>query len=208
MGSKASKRRISGGEAAKAPTCYVIAVPNGAGKTTFALNYLPRIASCHDFINVDEIAAGLSPLDYEAGLLSAGRIFLQLLDKKIAMHKDFAFETTLSGRGYLPKIAEWRRSGWRVVLIYLYLPNADFSAMRVQHRVLQGGHNIPKADILRRYPRSLRNLFDYAEVCDFTVCLDNTNDSTVCIFEKRLGEPMEIHDLARYAMLRKEARNE
>ena len=53
------------------PRCYVIAGPNGAGKTTFALKYLPMIASCHDFINVDEIAAGLSPLDYEAGLIQA-----------------------------------------------------------------------------------------------------------------------------------------
>lgn len=41
---------------------FIIAGPNGAGKTTFALEFLPREADCPDFINVDLIAAGLSPL--------------------------------------------------------------------------------------------------------------------------------------------------
>ena len=44
------------------PTCWIIAGPNGAGKTTFALEYLPKVANCAQFVNVDLIAAGLSPL--------------------------------------------------------------------------------------------------------------------------------------------------
>ena len=104
----------------KQPHCYVVAGPNGAGKTTFALEYLPQIVSCHDFINADEIAKGLSPLNYEAGLLSASKIFLETLDRKITERKDFSFETTLSGRTYLPRIVEWRKSGWIVTLFYLY----------------------------------------------------------------------------------------
>ena len=80
----------------KQPQCYVIAGPNGAGKTTFALKYLPLIASCYDFINADEIAKGLFPLNYEAGLLKAGKLFLEILEQKIAERKDCAFETTLS----------------------------------------------------------------------------------------------------------------
>ena len=65
----------------KQPQCYVIAGPNGAGKTTFALKYLPLIASCYDFINADEIAKGLSPLDYNAGLLKAGNDALPICQK-------------------------------------------------------------------------------------------------------------------------------
>ena len=96
----------------KQPHCYVVAGPNGAGKTTFALKYLPRIVSCRDFINADEIAKGLSPLNYEAGLLRASKIFLETLNRKIEERNDFAYETTLSGRTYLPRIVEWRKSGW------------------------------------------------------------------------------------------------
>ena len=39
------------------PTCWIIAGPNGAGKTTFALEYLPQVAGCTNFINADLIAA-------------------------------------------------------------------------------------------------------------------------------------------------------
>ena len=67
----------------KQPTCYIVAGPNGAGKTTIALQYLPKIVSCNNFINADEIAKGVSPLDFEAGLLQASKIFLKTLNQKI-----------------------------------------------------------------------------------------------------------------------------
>ena len=38
------------------PWCVVVGGPNGAGKTTFALEYLPRYAACHEFVNPDLIA--------------------------------------------------------------------------------------------------------------------------------------------------------
>lgn len=185
----------------KQPQCYVIAGPDGAGKTTFALKYLPLIASCYDFINADEIARGLSPLDFEAGLLRAGKIFLETLNRKIADRKDFAFETTLSGRTYLPRIAEWRKAGWNVTLLYLYIPGIAFSAQRVRQRVLKGGHDIPHEDIVRRYPRSIRNLFAYADVCDKTMCFDNTGNQVVLIFEKEYGQPLFIQDKERFSKI-------
>ena len=186
----------------KQPRCYIFAGPNGAGKTTFALTYLPVMASCYDFINADEIAKGLSPLDFDAGQPKAGKIFLETLNRKITARKDFALETTLSGRTYLSRIGQWRRSGWKVVLFYLYIPSAGFSLERVRQRVLQGGHNIPPEDISRRYPRSIRNLFDYAEICDQTFCFDNSGSQAVPIFEKRFGMPLEIHDAGRFSRLR------
>ena len=185
----------------KQPHCYVVAGPNGAGKTTFALKYLPRIVSCHDFINADEIAKGLSPLNYEAGLLRGSKIFLETLNRKITERNDFAFETTLSGRTYLPRIVEWRGSGWMVTLFYLYIPDAEFSSQRVRHRVLEGGHDIPAEDIVRRYPRSIRNLFDYAEVCDHTFCFDNTGNHIVSIFEKKFGQSIEVQDMERFTKI-------
>ncbi len=185
------------------PQCYVIAGPNGAGKTTFALKYLPLIASCYDFINADEIARGLSPLDFEAGLLKAGKIFLENLNLKIRQRKDFAFETTLSGRTYLPRIVEWRKAGWFVTLFYLYIPSAGFSAQRVHKRVLAGGHDIPPEDIVRRYPRSIRNLFAYSDVCDKTMCFDNTGNQIIPIFEKHYGRPLDIQDKERFSKIQR-----
>ncbi|MFA7393989.1 MAG: Zeta toxin family protein, partial [Pigmentiphaga sp.] len=83
------------------PTCWIIAGPNGAGKTTFALDYLPAVAQCQTFINADLIAAGLSPLNPEREQLAASKLYLAEIDRCERARQDFAFETTLSGRGYL-----------------------------------------------------------------------------------------------------------
>ncbi len=187
--------------AKKHPVCYIVAGPNGAGKTTFALQYLPKIASCNNFINADEIARGISPLDIEAGLLPASRIFLQTLHQKLKQRETFAFETTLSGLSYSVRIPRWQESGWKVILIYLYIPSADFSALRVRQRVEQGGHNIPSEAILRRYPRSIRNLFLYADICDRTFCFDNKLGSVKPVFEKIKGKPAEIFDFETYTKI-------
>ncbi len=171
----------------KHPTCYVIAGPNGAGKTTFAMKYLPEIADCRIFINADEIAKGLSPLDVEAAQLQASKIFLSSIDEHIRRRENFAFETTLSGKTYQKKIREWREAGWQVKLFYLWLPNAESSARRVEFRVKQGGHNIPLEAIERRYPRSIENLFEYAEICDSVTCYDNSESIVELIFSQNDG---------------------
>lgn len=187
--------------AKKQPICYIVAGPNGAGKTTFALQYLPKIVSCNNFINADEIAKGVSPLNFEAGLLQASKIFLQSLNQKIENKETFAFETTLSGRSYLTQIPQWQQAGWKVVLIYLYIPSAEFSAFRVQQRFEQGGHNVPADAIVRRYPRSIKNLFLYSEVCDQTLCFNNKLGDVRPVFEKLKGQPLEIMDNVTYSKI-------
>lgn len=112
------------------PTCWIIAGPNGAGKTTFALAYLPEMAGCANFINADLIAAGLSPLSPERQLVAASRLFLKEIEARMAQREDFAFETTLAGRGYLKLIQRMRNDGWQVELIYLALPSVEMSKPR------------------------------------------------------------------------------
>jgi predicted ABC-type ATPase len=82
------------------PRVIIIAGPNGAGKTTFAREFLPQEAQCPVFINADLIAAGLSPFAPEAAAIKAARIMLSEIDEHVAHQRSFAFETTLSGRGY------------------------------------------------------------------------------------------------------------
>lgn len=73
------------------PTCWIIAGPNGAGKTTFAMEFLPEVAKCHNFINADLIAAGLSPLAPEKELLNASRLFLAEIQNRIKARASFVF---------------------------------------------------------------------------------------------------------------------
>lgn len=120
---------------------------------------MPTVANCRRFINADLIAAGLSPLAPEQQLLAASRLALREIADCIAATQDFAFETTLAGRSYLKLVARLLALGWRVELIYLALPSAEMSRLRVAERVKHGGHDIAAADIARRFPRSLHNLF-------------------------------------------------
>jgi len=136
------------------PTCYIVAGPNGAGKTTFAQTYLPKVIGCTRFVNADAIAAGLSPLNPEDVKVEAGKLLFHKIEAYAAAHETFAFESTLSGLTYLPRIRQLQGQGYQVVVHYLHIPAVSLAISRVKNRVLEGGHHIPEADIRRRFQRS------------------------------------------------------
>lgn len=181
----------------ESPVVHIVAGPNGAGKTTFAMDYLLNEEKVLDFINADMIAKGISPLNPEAVQLEAGKIFLRLLDEKIAHRRSFAFETTLSGNQYLKKVKEWKASGWEIVLHFLWIPDAEFSKLRVQERVAQGGHNIPTDAIERRYARTLANLGRFCDVCDSVICYDNSTLGRAKIFSF-IGKVLIVENASLY----------
>ena len=86
------------------PNLYIIAGCNGAGKTTASFTVLPEMLDCDEFINADEIARGLSPLNPERASIEAGRLMLTKIDKLISNKTDFAFETTLATKSYVKTI--------------------------------------------------------------------------------------------------------
>lgn len=188
-----------------APTCWIIAGPNGAGKTTFALNYLPEVADCRHFINADAIAAGLAPLAPETAQLAASRLYLAEIERAVSVKQDFAFETTLAGRGYLKLVDRLMGAGWRVELIYLALPSMELSRLRVAERVAHGGHNIPAAAIERRFARSLHNLFTrYAPRVSRARCYLNNERVPIPVFEQQ-GEHRDIMNVQACEHLQREA---
>lgn len=187
------------------PVCRIIAGPNGAGKTTFALTYLPQVAPGSGFVNADLIAAGLSPLAPEQRLVAASRLFLRQIREHVAERRDFAFETTLAGRGYLRLIKTLRETGWRVELLYLALPSVELSRRRVAERVAHGGHAVADADITRRFPRSLRNLFEcYAGAVDEAHCLLNDGPAALLVFSQ-VGQERTVFEESIYHQLMQEA---
>jgi len=162
----------------------IIAGPNGAGKTTFAREYLTKEANCPDFINVDLIAAGLSPFDPDRAAIRAGRLMLSEIERRVKKGDSFAFETTLSGHVYARLIPRWRKAGYRVRLIFLSLPNADIAIGRVKMRVAQGGHNVASAVVRRRFESGLRNFQDsYKHLVDRWWWYDNSGSVPQLISE-------------------------
>lgn len=160
----------------------VFAGPNGAGKTTFARSFLPAEADLPRFINADLIAAGLAPFAPESAAARAGRLMLEEIARSARCGESFAFETTLSGRGYLRHIGQWRVTGYRVSLFFLSLPDAEAAIARVASRVRQGGHGVPEAVIRRRFAAGLENFHRYYKLAvdDWTL-YDNSGSEPVLL---------------------------
>ena len=160
----------------------IIAGPNGAGKTTFAFRYLGLEQRGIPFVNADLIASGLDPTEPGRADIQAGRLMLAELDRHTQEGRSFAFETTLSGRGYLRKIRRWRADGYRVSLIFLSLPSAEAAIRRVAQRVSRGGHHVPPDVVWRRFAAGLRNLRElYSYEVDSWVLYDNRHDRPTVI---------------------------
>ncbi|WP_047534035.1 AAA family ATPase [Methylotenera sp. N17] len=163
----------------------IIAGPNGAGKTTFAREYLPNEANCPIFINADLIAAGLAPFAPETAAIKAARLMLKEIELNVKAGNNFAFETTLSGKTYAKDIAEWKKLGYHITLVFLSLPNAEFAIQRVAARVAAGGHNILEPIIRRRFKAGIGN-FDriYKPLSDTWALYDNSGEQPILIERK------------------------
>ncbi len=190
----------------KAAHCYIVAGPNGAGKTTFATKFLPLYANCRNFINPDLLARAYSPFDPDAGLVRAGRAVLERIAEFTAARTDFAFETTLAGRTYVPVLRALKRARFRVHMFYLWIPSPELALLRIHDRVQSGGHNVPERDVRRRFGRTLDNLFNlYRPWLDTLHFFNNSSDTPRLIFSEDGGETT-IHDAARWQELRGQLR--
>jgi len=160
------------------PLCIVIAGPNGSGKTTFAREFLLRDTGVINFVNADLIAGGLSPLRPELASLAAGRLYLAELDRLAQARADFAFETTLSGLMLISRLKRWKAAGYRIEIIFLRLPSPRIALRRIAARVKQGGHDVPRADVVRRFVRGWDNFqIAYRSIADTWTVYDNSGDA-------------------------------
>ncbi|HSI74937.1 MAG TPA: zeta toxin family protein [Lunatimonas sp.] len=183
---------------------YVISGCNGAGKTTASFNILPEILSCKEFVNADEIARGISPFQPEKVAVEAGRLMLNRISDLMEEGEDFAFETTLSTRSYKNRIIEAQNKGYFVTLIYYWLESPQLAEKRVELRVKEGGHNIPKNVINRRYLRGIQNLFNiYMFICDYTMIFDNSKPEPILVYELEKGASEIVYDQKRLSKIKK-----
>jgi predicted ABC-type ATPase len=161
-----------------------IAGSNGAGKTTFAEEFLPNEAGVLTFINADLLAAGLAPFEPARAAFRAGRLMLKEIHDHAHRGESFAFETTLSGRGYAVHIPVWQANGFIVKLFFLRLASPELAIARVRQRVREGGHDIPAPVIRRRFASGLRNFHHlYKPLVDEWALYDNSGSEPELIEE-------------------------
>lgn len=179
----------------KAKNLFIIAGPNGAGKTTFARKFLPEYVNCPNFVNADLIAQGLAPFDPRAAAIKAGKLMLQQINEYAARGMDFAFETTLSGRGYAGLLRRLKNQGYSLNLFFLWLPTPELAIERVKERVREGGHDVPPEDVRRRFDRGIRNFAGfYMAAVNSWMLFDNSGTKPILIAKSKSGDKNIVHE--------------
>jgi len=135
------------------PIVVAMAGPNGAGKSTFFEAHFK--SSGLRLLNADALAHELDVDSYEAARMAAA-----LRIELVKQRESFIFETVFSDPvgdklRFLKQTAE---SGYAVVLCFIGIADANTSEQRVAMRVSQGGHDVPTAKLIERFPRTLANL--------------------------------------------------
>jgi predicted ABC-type ATPase len=156
------------------PVFTLIAGANGAGKSTLTRGN-PDIFSASFLLDPDTLTKPLSPTS-AASPITAGREVLRLARNYLAQRENFSIETTLSGKNYLEMMVSARTQGFEIVLVYIGTNSVEINLSRIAKRVLAGGHNVPEADVRRRFGRSFQILPVAARRADHTLLFDNSTE--------------------------------
>jgi len=163
---------------------WIFAGPNGAGKSTFVARYIRgRIP----VVNPDEIGQSLARSSGLAALVEAGRIAIAQREAHLASGDSFGVETTFTGHSELELMRRAAAAGYRVTLLFVGLDDVQLSASRVQARVRRGGHNVPFADLLRRFDRSMSNLAIGLKIADRSYVIDNSEKRRRLLLSRENG---------------------
>jgi predicted ABC-type ATPase len=142
------------------PAIYVLAGVNGSGKSSIggaALESKDLV-----YYNPDTAARTLRVLHPNLTQAMANshawHLGREILEQAIAQQTTYAFETTLGGRTITDLLIQAAEAGLPVNVWYAGLESVEQNLSRVRARVARGGHDIPEADIRKRWDSSRRNL--------------------------------------------------
>jgi predicted ABC-type ATPase len=158
------------------PQLIIVAGPNGVGKSTYSRAVL---ASRILLVDPDRsrIGSALGNDVEQQSALAGGRLAVRSVREALSQHADLVVETTLSGKSPIRLIESARRIGYDITLLYIGLEDPDECVRRVRHRVARGGHNVPEADIRRRFVRSIEALPAVVGLVDQVILYDNAADA-------------------------------
>lgn len=156
------------------PITILLTGPNGAGKTTFRQKFLEQNPVFSGFIslNWDEETIKYSitnpEISKDMARINAGKIIINKTQNCFTQHKSFIYETLAADHRHLRIITTAKKTGYKIVTVFIGLASPELSKIRVKHRVENGGHNVNNSDIEARYPKIMANfptLFDQSDTC-------------------------------------------
>jgi predicted ABC-type ATPase len=170
------------------PLLVIYAGPNGSGKSTITEEDLLSRGFPDLYINADEIAK-----DQNIGIFDAAVEATERRREALDAGISFAMETVMSTPDKIEFMKEAKDKGYRVHLEYITTQDPEINLLRVNNRVLDGGHDVPQDKILSRYDRSMKLLPQAVEIADSATIYNNSFEDPIVIAEKTMGIGIVIY---------------
>jgi predicted ABC-type ATPase len=184
------------------PTAFVLAGHNGSGKSTLWYEHLADQLKL-PLVNADRLTLSILPepdrrsrqlptwaqklRDEDARWHRLSQDGVRLFKSLITAERmPFAFETVFSywhrtrDGQWLSKaddIKDLQKAGYFVVLLFVGLTSPELSILRVQTRRRKGGHDVPQAKLVERFPRTQAAVGHAAPLADMTLMFDNSRST-------------------------------
>lgn len=166
-------------QTAHAPRLFVLAGTNGAGKSSIGGAMIRACGA--PYFNPDEAAARIRQAQPHLSVTQANSAAWhegkRLLQHAIAQRLDHNFETTLGGQSFARLLRQAAEAGHEVRVWYVGLASPEHHLARVKARVRKGGHDIPEADIRRRFDQSRLQLIQLLPHLAELRVYDNTDEA-------------------------------
>ena len=160
------------------PTYLILAGTSGAGKSTFTATQ-PELFTARRRIDANDILQAdhgnwQSARDHRAAIRQA----IHQVKDALAKRETFYVETVLASDDHtqLALIADARRLGYRVELIYISIQSPELATQRIAARQAQGGPGQPPDVTADRYGQSSAYFAKVAALCDDLTIYDNTTE--------------------------------
>jgi predicted ABC-type ATPase len=188
-------------QAAGKPLGVIVAGHNGSGKSTMWRSALADRLQI-PLVNADRMMLSILPeplpdghlVSWAARLRDGHEGWMRVAQQGVqafvghAMEArvPFAMETVFSyweqrpdGRiaSKIDLITDLRAAGYFVLLVFVGLPNAETSILRVMTRVQQGGHGIAEPTLRRRFPKTQKAIAAALPVADASLLADNSRST-------------------------------
>jgi predicted ABC-type ATPase len=159
------------------PQLLYVAGPNGAGKSTFSKELSEPGAIIFD---VDKVIARIeaqSPgMPKKKVYDTATQEFFNKANEAIRLKQYFTLETNFRDKELVDIAAQFKRYGYTTNMVYLTLESIEQSTVRVNERVLDGGHFVDHKNILLNYNEGLQYLERFANRFDKLEIIHNLKD--------------------------------
>jgi predicted ABC-type ATPase len=109
-----------------------------------------------------------------------------LCEQLISEKRKFSFETVFSHGSKLEMMRAASAAGFKVYLYFIATNDPLINVERVAIRVGEGGHDVPKEKILKRYDLSLAQLPEALHLAYHAFLFDNSKEQAVMFGEMKV----------------------